>query len=80
VVSLYHLAIPSVTLFSAHQVGILFASFNATISSAVRSLPAYGKRVAVIAPPRFFHPDRQGYAQFAATLVGLVRQKGWGPG
>ncbi len=133
VVSLYHLAIPSVTLFSAHQVGILFASFNATISSAVRSLPAYGKRVAVMTPPPFFvgrgpgsflcaanhalvdgpshqseatqdelaldpfvsfcggapwiissdtgiHPDRQGYAQFAATLVRLVRRKGWGPG
>ncbi len=133
VVSLYHLAIPSVTLFSAHQVRILFATFNATISSAVRSLPAYGTRVAVMAPPRFFvgrgpgsficpanharvdgpshqsdatqdefaldpfvsfcggspwvissdtgiHPDRQGYAQFAATLVGVVRRKGWGPG
>jgi len=133
VVSLYHLAIPSVTLFSAHQVGILFATFNATIAGAVRSLPAYGKRVAVMAPPRFFvgrgpgnylcpannalvdgpshqsdatqdelaldpfvsfcagapwiissdsgiHPNRQGYAQFAAALVALVRQKGWGPG
>jgi hypothetical protein len=54
VVSLYHLAIPSVTLFTAHQVGILFATFNATISSAVKSLPAYGSRVGVMSPPRFF--------------------------
>lgn len=132
VVSLYHLAIPSVTLFSAHQVQILFATFNAAISSAVRSLPAYGTRVAVMSPPRFFvgrgpgsficpandalvdgpsrqsdatqdefalnpfvsfcagtpwiissdtgiHPNRQGYAQFAAALLSLVRHNGWGP-
>ncbi len=54
VVSLYHLAIPSVTLFSAHQVGILFATFNATIAGAIQSLPAYGTRVAVMTPPTFF--------------------------
>jgi lysophospholipase L1-like esterase len=54
VVSLYHLAIPSVTVFSAHQIGILFATFNAAISDAVGSLPQYGTRVAVMSPPRFF--------------------------
>lgn len=54
VVSLYHLAIPSVTVFSAHQVGILFATFNATIAGAIQSLPAYGTRVAVMTPPTFF--------------------------
>ncbi len=54
VVSLYQLAVPSLTLFTVHDVEILFSAFNATIDSAVRSLPSYGSRVFVISPPTFF--------------------------
>jgi lysophospholipase L1-like esterase len=54
VVSLYHLAIPSVTLFTARDVQILFSAFNATITSAMQHLPSYGSRVFVISPPPFF--------------------------
>jgi len=131
VISLYHLAVPSVTLFSAHQIGILFDSFNTAITGAVQTTPGYGTRVFLISPPRFFvgrgpgtyvcpangalvdgpshqstvsqdvlaanifysfcagddpwiisadtgiHPNRDGYAQFAAALESLVHSQGW---
>ncbi len=54
VVSLYHLAIPSLTLFSARDVQIMFDEFNSAIKSAVTALPSYGSRVFVISPPPFF--------------------------
>ncbi len=54
VVSLYHLAVPSVTLFTVRDLEILFSAFNATISGAMHALPAYGSRVFVISPPPFF--------------------------
>ena len=54
VVSLYHLAIPSLTLFSARDVQIMFGEFNAAIKSAMVALPSYGSRVFVISPPPFF--------------------------
>ena len=54
VVSLYHLAIPSLTLFSARDVQIMFGEFNAAIKSAITALPSYGSRVFVISPPPFF--------------------------
>jgi lysophospholipase L1-like esterase len=132
VVSLYHLAIPSVTLFTARRVQILFSVFNETISSAMQDVPSYGSRVFVMSPPPFFigrppgnylcpsnhaavdgpshqsevtqdelalnpffsfcpgdpwiistdtgiHPNREGYAQFAAALVALVRTQSWAP-
>jgi hypothetical protein len=53
-VSLYHLAIPSLTLFSAADVRILFSAFNSTISTAIHKLPSYGSRVFLISPPPFF--------------------------
>jgi lysophospholipase L1-like esterase len=54
VVSLYHLAIPSLTLFTAQDVQILFSAFNSTITSAMRRLPSYGSRLFVISPSPFF--------------------------
>ena len=132
VVSLYHLAIPSLTLFTVRDVEILFSAFNAAIKTAMQHLPSYGSRVFVISPPRFFvgrapggyacpsngagvdgpshqsdvtqdeleinpfysfcpgdpwiisadtgiHPNREGYAQFAAALVALIRHETWAP-
>jgi len=54
VVSLYHVAIPSLTLFSARDIQIMFGEFNAAINSAMITLPSYGSRVFVISPPPFF--------------------------
>lgn len=54
VVSQYHLAVPSVTVFSAHQVDVLFRTFNAAIASAVQGAPGFGTRLFLMSPSRFF--------------------------
>ena len=40
-------------LFSAHQIAVIFQTFNADIAQAVRGMPGFGARVFLMAPPRF---------------------------
>lgn len=53
VVSQYHLPIPSLALFSAHQIDVLFRTFNVAVANAVQGAPGFGTRVFLMTPPRF---------------------------
>jgi hypothetical protein len=53
VVSQYHLAVPSVSVFSAHQVDVLFQTFNTAVAGAVQGAPGFGTRLFLMSPPRF---------------------------
>jgi len=53
VVSLYHLAVPASTVFSARSIGILFDTFNANITQAVQGVSGFGTRVFLMSPPHF---------------------------
>jgi len=53
VVSQYHLAIPASSLYTIHQLGVMFDVLNGNISSAVQGMSAFGTRLFLMAPPRF---------------------------
>jgi lysophospholipase L1-like esterase len=56
VVSLYHLALPSIALvegWSTTQLESLFAILNSNVAKAVKGVNGYGQRLYLIQPPRF---------------------------
>ncbi len=53
VVSQYHLAIPSATIFSVSSLRIMSEELNAAVAAGVRSAPQFGTRVFLMTPPLF---------------------------
>ena len=53
VVSQYHQAIPTATLFSVSSLRIMFGELNAAVARAVRGMPQFGSRVYLMSPPLF---------------------------
>src|SRR5262249_10054102 len=53
VVSQYHLAVPASSLYSVHQLEVMFGVVNGNIANAVQGMSAFGLRVFLMSPPRF---------------------------
>jgi lysophospholipase L1-like esterase len=53
VVSTYHLTVPSTTVFSPHQIGLIIDTINAQVTATVQGVPGFGTRVFLMSPPRF---------------------------
>ncbi len=53
VVSQYHLAIPSATIFGVDSLRIMSQELNAAVATAVQASPAFGERVFLMTPPLF---------------------------
>jgi lysophospholipase L1-like esterase len=53
VVSQYHLAIPASSLYTVHQLQVMFGVVNGNIATAVQGVTGYGTRLFLMTPPRF---------------------------
>src|SRR5262249_28048497 len=54
VVSQYPLAVPASSLYSVHQLEVMFGVVNGNIANAVQGMSAAGSRIFLMSPPRFF--------------------------